>query len=321
MAHRAKLYRVEIHGLRNRSDRRLLGSIDGHGLEATEIVRHVLLNLNATNLQGTIAIAFEQEMHPTRRDEVGATVFRGSSGISSAIQLFGSTVFQRQQNHTEAVRAGVLFSLPRASFLGTVALHVPHNMGYKSLLEEQLRATFRSLSLSISLLPIVPIEAFRQAVLDGHVKKLTLIRHSIADEDPYRHYARLGRSDFKRMTLVLEARRNRFLRVDSLERFVEFGDRHHLREVLEFGELPFDEATVAVQLPNGTTRTFDLEGAEGGHPMSVLLGVRDTDDDEPETNFGAPASDLARELEKAIDIVSTEGDSWNAGLESSDRVS
>ncbi|MYJ34550.1 MAG: hypothetical protein F4071_01240 [Acidimicrobiaceae bacterium] len=246
--------------------------------------------------------------------QAGISLFRGNSGINSAIQQGDITLFQRTEYHTESVRAAVLFNLPFDRYEGIAALHVPNNMGYKSVLERELNAALGR-RFTIRMVPIVPLAAFELAVRRGHVKKLTLFRRAGASVDPFLRAAGLGGDELRRMALTFEAKRFQFLRHDALERFIRSRRDEDKRDLLEFGSLPFEEASVEVQLPNGTTRTFQLENHEGGHPMSIELNIQesmDPSDSDTMPNFGAPAEQLSSALQDAISTVQLDSTDENA---------
>ena len=189
MPHRAKLYRVEIYRRRRPDARCRLGDIDGNGKSAKTAIHDILVGLRAAD--GSVTVECESTLQNLGACQAGITLFRGNSGINSAIQQSGVTLFQRIQDHTESVRAAILFHLPFDKYEGIAALHVPNNMGYKSILEKTLKAALRPVH-TIRISPIVPLVAFERAVRSGHVKKLTLIKRAIAPSDPFLRAAGLG---------------------------------------------------------------------------------------------------------------------------------
>lgn len=305
MTHRAKLYHVKIHKLGKGEDIQLLGNVDGHGTSAAKIIKDGLRKLDATNNENTIHISYESSMQDIDGDQVGVTLLRGNSGITSTIKEKNKIVLQRHQDHTESVRAGVLFALPRAKDRGVAALHIPHGMGYKSILENELKKDFRKFNLLITLAPIVPIDAFHQAVRQGHITKLTLTKYDVSDSDLFSQYAELDNSNTSRMKLVFEPKRKNWLRHDPIERFVNNPTDETRQQLLEFSSLQFEEAHITVKLVNNITRTFNIENVEGGHPMSIDLNIKELQDSQINSNLGAIRDDLFKELKGAIRSVSS----------------
>lgn len=270
-------------------------------MSAGSIIQSALPGLNASNPDGTISIRLECLLPVYSEYHVGFSLLRGGSGIRSDIGRNGVTVFLRQQQDTESVRASALFDLPPLDHAGTAALHVPHSMGYKSVLESTLRTTFTSHGFTFRLTPVVPIGVYEEAVRQGHVKKMTLLLHGQRHEGLSRRYGGAGGANLGRVTVGLESSRGGFLNLERLQQYFRNRSRENLQRLLEFQDLVFDEAKVQVELPNGIVRSFNVESVEGGHPISIDLNL--TEDD---TGFdiGPSIDDLADELYWAIRAVS-----------------
>ena len=300
MTHRAKLYSVKVHNAGATKQACFLGNVDGKGTRAASIVQEALQVLDATNTEHKIHISYESLMQPMDRDQVGATLLRGNSGVTSTITKNDNEVFRREPDHSESVRAGVLFELPKEEYEGVVALHIPHNMGYKSILEKELQRSFTKFGLVMTLKPIVPIAAFQEAVNSGHIKKLVLAKYNVSDSDPFTQYAKLDSGNTDRMKLVFEPKRRKFLSYDPLNRFVDDKTDENLRALLTFESLPFEEARVTAQLPDNTTRTFNIENIEGGHPMSICLDITESNNNRVASSLGVEKSALLQELKRVI---------------------
>jgi len=302
MAHRAKLYRVTIHRRGKAGSPLPLGQIDSSGKSALEFVVPLLRNLYATSRDGAITIAYEDDLADTASSQIGISLLRGKTGVSSAIQQGGITHFQRTIEHSEAVRAGLLFDLPRFQSEGILVLHVPHNMGYKTVLYDYLQEFFRKRNLTFLLQPIISINALNRALSDGKVKTLKLTAPDSSSHDPAEVMSRFGIGRHRRMSIKIEAGRDMYLESNYLTALGNTNDadqrRKLLKQALRHESLSFDEAEVRVELPDGTTRTFKLEEPDGGHPMSIPLNIQEAPNSEEasEPNYGADVEQLSTEL-------------------------
>lgn len=302
MAHRAKLYRVTIHRRGQAGSPLSLGQVDSRGSAALDLVVPALRNLYATSRDGAITIAYEGDLETTASNHIGISLLRGKTGVSSAIQQDGITRFQRTIQHSEAVRAGLLFDLPRYQSEGILVLHVPHNMGYKTVLYTYLQEQFRRHNLTFLLQPIISISALNRALSEGKVKTLRLTALGSSSHDPAEVISRFGIGHHRRLSIKIEAGRDMYLASNYLTTLGKTSDENErlklLRQALKHETLSFDEADVGVELPDGTTRTFKLEESDGGHPMSIQLNIQEPPNSEEasQPNYGADVEQLSTEL-------------------------
>ena len=68
-------------------------------------------------------------------------------------------------------------------------------------------------------------------------------------------------------------------------------------EIVEFGGLTFEEASVTIVLPNGKTRTINIQAREGGQAMSQNMDNLQEVDGDP-----TPES-LRAELKRSLEII------------------
>jgi hypothetical protein len=107
-------------------------------------------------------------------------------------------------------------------------------------------------------------EALGEAVAAGRLERLRLVGgRSIADT------GRWVDGDTGRVELAVSAR-GESLRPALVERHLR-GDAAALPEILRFGGLQFEHASVGVRLDDGTRRLFDLARPESGPPASRAL--------------------------------------------------
>ena len=249
----------------------MLWNLGTGGLNARNIIQDGLERLDAQNRSGDIVVRYADPLPSLRSDEAGAALSRGRSGVSSNITRNGTLSYQRQPSDTEMVCAVALFSVPQGGYEGRVVLHVPHGMGYKSVLEPELVRWFRTHDLVFSMRPCVNTAAYAQAVRDGRIKKLRL---SVSQGDGGLLGTAYARSvGANKVTVVFEPYRGRFMRVQQLEDILADQSEDSFRRLLQIEDAIYEEADVEVKLPNGTSRTFRVDAPESGGALMEYLTV------------------------------------------------
>lgn len=298
MSHRAALYRVQIRPKREIGSFRLFGDYDEAGTWAGDTLDKILAKLDGHSRDKKVRAVFENQLPNLGTNSVGVSVLSGRSGVTSVLERDGEPAFLRTPEHSEAMRSAVLFHLPPSRASGWLAVHVPHGRSCKGIVENALRRGFGQLGFVIELGAIVPPNALREAVERDAVEKITLIKHEPSKSDRFQDAAQWGDDEVDRIELSIPSRRRARLRRDPLERFLESPNDANRRQIIEFGGLVFDEASVTVDMPEGGQRTFYLEAREGGHPMTLGLNMNGSD------QYGATVSDLSTELSRALATVS-----------------
>lgn len=280
----------------------MLWNLGPGGLNARKIIQDGLELLDAQSRSGDIVVRYADPLPSLRSDEAGAALSRGRSGVTSNFTRNGTLSYERQQDDTEMVCAVTLFSIPQGGYEGRAVLHVPHGMGYKSVLEPEIVSWFKSYGLVFSMKPCVNTAAYAQAVRDGRIKKLRLSVSSSGRGLMATDYARGVGAD--KVTIVFEPHRGQFMRVRQLEEFLANQSEDHFRSLLQIEDSIYEEADVEVKLPNGTSRTFRVDAPESGGALmeyltvnardSRALGGRVSEDDEPDESAldGLAASEL-----------------------------
>ena len=297
MSHRAALYRVQIRPKRDLNAFRPLGDYDEAGTWAGKTVDEIIVVLARTSHDKKVQAVFEAALPELEKNHVGSSVLSGRSGITSVLRRDGETPFLRTPDHSESMRSAVLFHLPPERTSGWMAVHVPHGHSCKGILEAALKQGFSALGFVIELGAIVPPNALREAVHRGAVGKVTLIKHEPTRADRFEDAAQWGDEEVDRIELSIPSRRRMRLRGDPLKRFLDEPSDANRRQIIEFGGLVFDEASVTVDMPDGGQRTFFLEAREGGHPMTLGIDIHTQDE------YGASTTELSTELHRALKTV------------------
>ena len=299
MSHRAALYTVRVRPHGERDEWRPLGNYDDRGTWAGTTIAAALASLNDPNWDETVHVRFDSVLPCANPNHVGISFLSGKSGITSVIERDGEEPFHRLPDHSEEIRTAVLFNLPRPRIDGLMALHIPHNRSCKSILEGVLRTAFGD-DYMIELNPIVPRAAYREAVEQNRISKVTLVKRNPTADDQFLDAAQWGPDEVDRLELIITSRRRQRLFGDPIRRFLDNPDDPKSKQIIEFEGLEFDALKVTVDMPEGNTRTFHLEALDalsGGHPITYELDINSTDE------YGGTVQDLTDELSSTLVTV------------------
>lgn len=297
MSHRASIYSVRIRPTRVRDGWCLLGDYDSIGTWAGDTITAALRQLDAFSTDGRVHASHESNLRTSSHYSVGVSILSGRTGVTSVLQKPGETDFLRTIDHSEAMRSGILFFLPRNRDRGVMAVHAPHGRGCKAIVEHELRQHFSGLGYVIDLSPIVPADALSEALRQSEIKKITLIKYETSRSDKFHDAAQWGSDEIGRLELTITSRRMRSLRSTPLRRLLQDSSDDSRRQILEFGGLDFDDVGITVKFPNKVRRTFYLASPSKGYGMSFEIDIRHED------RYGATTDEIARELSLMIDYV------------------
>lgn len=279
----------------------LLGDYDSIGTWAGDIITAALRQLDAYSTDGNVHATHESNLRTSSNDYVGISILSGRTGVTSVLQKSGENDFYRTVDHSEAMRSGVLFCLPRNRDRGVMAVHAPHGRGCKAIVEHELRRYFGNLGYIIDLSPIVPVDALNEALRQSEIKKITLIKYATSRSDKFHDAAQWGSDEVGRLELTITSRRMRSLRSTPLSKLLQDPSDDNRRQILEFGGLDFDDVGITVKFPNNVRRTFYLESPSKGYGMSLEINILSED------RYGATSDEIARELSFIVDYVHADG--------------
>ena len=302
MSHRASIYSVRIRPKRASGDWCLLGDYNSFGTWAGDTIVAALRQLDTYSADDSVHAIHESDLAISSNDHVGISILSGRTGVTSVLQKPGESDFYRTVDHSEAMRSGVLFYLPRNRDRGVMAVHSPHGRGCKAIVGRELRQLFSSLDYVIDLSPIVPLDALNDAIRHSEIKKVTLIKYATSRSDKFHEAAQWGSDEVGRLEFTISSRRMRSLRPGPLQRLLDDPSDDNRRKILEFGGLDFDDAGVTVKFPGNVRRTFYLGSPSKGHGMSLDIDIQNED------RYGAVADEIAEELLLVIDYVYSDDD-------------
>lgn len=297
MSHSGAVYTLQVK-VKRQDEYRLLGDLDGGGQYLGDAFKGYLHELRRTNLDQTKTVACSS----TRLDDhdLFAMVQHGERGLVGEI-VDDTNVLRHRQVSTDSqnVKCGVLFRLPRASSLGWLCVHVNHGRSCKGLLVDALTERFRG-DFSHLMLEVRPCQlaaAFRQAVDDDMVEKVTLSRLERATDRANAASAKWVPPGVGAKLALEIAAQAGHVTADLLKGALR-NDRAAWDDLLRFGDIEFERAVVQVQLPNGRNKTFNLERPDAGHPLTEKLEDLRMSDGEPTEDslraaLGKVVTDLA----------------------------
>lgn len=272
MSERAALYTIAVRpkGGKNRS----LGDIDGDGTSLGDALAKLLDGFAETSTDGSrTALA---SVAARDGDDLLAVVQHGARGVAADIvDPSGGVRLRQTPDDVQLVRCGCLFRLPAAATAGSLAVQISNGRGVKGLFEQGLSSRFRAAfpGLGLAIAPLAEPGALAAAVSDGRVEKVRLVRveragaHAIADTAKWVAAGQVAR-------IQLDVSPGSGARIEGalLERFLG-GDGSALAEIVGFGGLTFDQASVGTLLPDGTRRLVSLAHPAAGGVTRELAGI------------------------------------------------
>jgi len=275
MTHRAALYAVTVHPKRNPDAPCILGDYDANGTWLGKTLKQLMPTLSTEDDKRNIGLKFESRLKQLPKNHAGFTFLRGQTGVRSILSRQNEVHYRRTPETEELLRVAAVFWLPRRRSRGYLAIHIPHGRGIKSLFDAFLRERFSKRNYVLSLSPIVPQDALRNAVQADSLERITLVKRDLSDSDRFADAAQWGPEQVGRLELSIISRRGLKLWRDPLTRFLSERRSEGLDKIIEFDGMRFDEAKVTAKMPGGNERTFYLDGRESGHAITIDLELND----------------------------------------------
>jgi hypothetical protein len=297
MGHRAAVYSVCVHTKRKVNELKPLGSIDGKGLYLGDVLSDYFDGFDGGNVDGSKKVHCADP--DLQGDWLSLIAKHGQSGFAADIlDALGTPIFHQKPDHEHVLPCGSLFYLPRGETRGWWAVHINNGRSAKGLLESRMKARFKEDfdSLTLRITPVVNQKALDAAVEQDRVEKLKLRRLKKPSD-----IAAVGRwvPAYHKPSIALEIAtfgKGAMVLPDKIKQFLS-GDTDALDEIVEFGGLTFEEASVTIILPNGKERTINIQAREGGQAITQEMdNLQEVD--------GEPTSDsLETELRRSLETV------------------
>ena len=276
MSNRAAVYTVAVHRYRRPDARCLLGDFDGNGTALIDKLAEYLPKLGLADEQRHLRCQ-SHKVESTSPPELLAMMEHGQTGVDAIIRdREGVQQYHQLVDDSQILECGCLFRLPPEQRLGWLAIHIPNRRGIKTLLAAHMYKLFRDdyPELALAITPYVVESALKQAVDNGLIRTVTLVRRvqpsdrAVAGIDQW-----IGHEDLGKITVTISAGlsgRARHLLADPLRRYIESPDQSRQtarKAIVEFRGMEFDEAKVEIPQGDGT-RTFNIERPDAGHPFT-----------------------------------------------------
>jgi hypothetical protein len=281
MGQRARIFKLEVVGC-DTNVRYPVGNLDGNNCSLSDLVADLASDLSRTRDQGDYHSVLTQVTSDRSRSDllwIGGRV--GASGIYEVITRDDSSQpYIREEDQTGWVDCGALIDLNRSYDFGFALFHFNDRRSllqfFRHSINERLQTISSSIGeeLSLDLSPNVDTQAFRQAVSEGKVKSLIWSRTSLnhRDYDTESDVILEEHQEVNEKRLLSAQGRGKFLALsDGMKRWVTGDAEDSVSELLSFGQTRFDEVEVRVRLPDGTYRTYVVEGGTDSRTMSYEL--------------------------------------------------
>ena len=291
MPHSAKLYRVHIHPKRKPDQRLTFGNLGSQAPSAAFLFKRALSSLNVHDKTARSHLRFEMLLPGLQQHEIGAVVLRGGAGVESVIRQQGTGNVVRNLDDVEEVRAAVMCRLADYEAEGTMVVHIPHDLGYISLLTQAIKKEIRRHSLVAVFEPVVRLPELVRAAQNGLVRRVRLIadrRGNALLQDA--HVTGMGQG-LRRIVVSFEAKRMSNLETSRLTSYLRSPSAAGLRDLTTFQGIAYDGIDVEVRLPGGNTRTFNVTDMHSGQATSIDLA---------EVNLGHPAASAADSASRTL---------------------
>jgi hypothetical protein len=168
--------------------------------------------------------------------------------------------------------------------VGFLAVHLNNRRAAKTLIQAELgrRLKTHCKGYTLNINSAVDASALEQAITRNKIDKIKL-RRTEAPDDPAvaqtTSWVDAGVAATLELTLTPKASR---LKTDLLRRFVIRHDQTAWPQIIEYGDITFEEANVEVELDNGHKRTFNIEEPESGFTMTEDLTDLSPDSTDPD---------------------------------------
>jgi len=289
MSHRATIYSVRVHEAYKPDETPPLGNIDGEGTYLAEFLEHVFTDdFGAVSYDGNRDVSCERCV--IVEPDLQVVLRPGERGVRAdfADENGQVGIFEQEPQHTQLLKCGGLFRLPRNQSSGWVVFHVNHGRSVKSLVTGEIVRRFREMfsGLVLEINPVVDAAAFEAAIEQDQLLSVNLYRHSPPTD--IRDGRKWGRTDTGlKLQLTIQPDRGKRLLTNLVRRALR-GDTQAYGEIVEFAGFPYEEAKFEVELPNGTKRSYNIHDLDAGHAMSEDIEIEPGEDGYPtdESLFG-----------------------------------
>jgi hypothetical protein len=301
--HRAAVYSVYVHPKRKTKERKPLGSFDGKGTYLGDVLEDYLADFNGENHDGSKRVHCDSPVLDGEYLFVAAR--HGKSGEAADIlDADGNREFRQRIDHEHVLPSSGLFYLPSDQTTGWWVVHINHGRSSKALLQARMMSRFKEdygdpvgeddRGLMLKIEPVVNKKALDAAVEQNRVEKLKL--RSLKNPSDIAEIEQWVPANHAPSVALEVASTGKGALTDPIKKFLT-GGSNAMDEIVEFGGLTFEEASVTIVLPNGKTRTINIQAREGGHAVSQDM------DNLQEVDGDPTLESLRAELKRSLEII------------------
>jgi hypothetical protein len=174
--HSGALYTVRVK-VKRADGYKAFGDLSEDGAYLGEVLRGYMKELTVESADENRHVRCHRTT--VSADDLFVRVTHGESGmVGDIVDKHGVLKTRQGLTDSQNVMGAALFRLPRKASIGWLCVHVNHRRSCKGLLvdalTERFRQDFRDLKLEVK--PCQLGSAFKQAVDDGRVEKVSLVR-------------------------------------------------------------------------------------------------------------------------------------------------
>lgn len=270
MSHKAAIFSVGVHPLYKPDELRRFANFDKEG---TALAPCLDGYFNAGFVLKDGERTVEVVNSTVVGDELEVVVKHGQTGV--AADIFNSKrkkLLHQTPQDSHEITSGLLFELPGSQTTGWLAVHVTGNRSPKQLVYSALSTRIRAeYDLKLLVSPAVSTAALVAAVESGELNTVKLTRLDRPTDIRKRITDNWVRKDQRAyIEVLIRAGTGEHVLNNLILKYLK-GNHGVLSQITEFSGAEFDTAKVEVSLPDGNTRTFNIENPEAGHAFTVDL--------------------------------------------------
>lgn len=276
MGHYATLYSIFVHERNKPKERRPLGLVDEQRPYLGDFFSDVFdpdpkkFALKSENGERTVGCEYRQFAGP-ENDDLQVLFTPGEKGVDAwLLNPEGKADYKQTRKHTQVLRSGSLFRLPREEEVGWWACHVNYGRSFKTLVHNRLIEAFKqtySDDLMLKIEPCVNSAALEQAVEQDRLLSASLSKY---ERSPDTKDGGDWVPNNTGLKLRLHIAPERGKKLDPRQVLAAMKNKS-LGSIVEFGGINFDTAQFEVELEGGQHRTFKIESPDSGHAFSALI--------------------------------------------------
>lgn len=274
MGHYATVYSICVHKRNKPKERLPLGLIEEQRPYLGDFFSDVFdpESFALVSKSGDRTVGCEhRNLAGENNDELQVIFTPGERGVDASIlNPAGKPDYKQTPKHTQVLRSGSLFRMPREEEFGWWACHVNNGRSFKTLVHNRLTEAFKDTFSEDLMLKIAP--CVNSAALEDAVKKDRLLSASLSKYERSPDVKEGGEWVHNNTALKLRLHivPERGKKLDP-KLVIAAMKSKSLGDIVEFGGISYDTAQFEVELEGGQHRSFKIEAPDSGHAFSALI--------------------------------------------------